>query len=323
MKAAICRRYGPPENVRIEDVPTPQPKAGEVLVRVRAASVSAGDWRVRSLDVPAGFGAISRLALGFRGPRQPVLGGDLAGEVVALGAGVTGYAVGDRVAAFPSFAMGCHAEFRAVATTGRIARLPPSVSFAQGAALAFGGMTALIFLEKAGLRPGMRLRVIGASGSVGSAAVAIGRHLGAEVTAVCGPAHREWIAELGASRVVDYTAEPAWPGDSSADLVLDAVGDRPLAEAWPTLRPGGALLRVVAGFGEMLTGWRRGPQGRRLVVGTGGESVERYRRLVEWAGQGAVLPVIGDTLPFEGIVEAHRRVESRRKKANLILTFDG
>jgi NADPH:quinone reductase-like Zn-dependent oxidoreductase len=143
MKAAVCRRYGPPANVKIETVPLPIPKAGEVLIRVRATTVSSGDWRIRAFAMPRGFGLIARLMFGLTGPRNPILGTELAGEIAALGEGVSRFKIGDEVVAFPGSDLGCHAEYRAMPAEGRIVQKPDILSIEEAAAMCFGGATAL------------------------------------------------------------------------------------------------------------------------------------------------------------------------------------
>src|SRR5688500_9289196 len=164
LKAAVYERYGPPEVVEIRDVPKPVPAPDEVLIRVHATTVSAADWRLRSLQLPRGFGPLARPMFGFRRPRKPVLGTELSGVIEQVGADVTEWRVGDAVIAFPGFGMGAHAEYLTMPADGRIAPKPSSVPFDQAAALCFGGLTALHFLRQTGVRAGERELVNGASG---------------------------------------------------------------------------------------------------------------------------------------------------------------
>lgn len=171
MKACVCDRYGGPERVRVGEVPMPVPGPTEVLVGIVASTVSAADSRVRALRVPRGMAGMARLALGLRGPRRQVLGTELAGVVVAIGARVTRFAVGDRVLGFPGADFGCHAEYRAMAEADELVAMPAGLSFEEAASLPFGAMSALHFLRAAHVRPGERMLVVGASGAVGSALV--------------------------------------------------------------------------------------------------------------------------------------------------------
>src|SRR5262245_31043977 len=195
MKAAIYRRYGPPAVVQIADVPRPDLKTTEVLVKVRATTVTAGDSRLRSGHVPKGFAVLLRLGFGIFGPRKPILGWELAGEVVAVGQSVSRFAPGDNVFAAR---MGCHAEYVA-APADAVAPLPRNLTFEDAAAIPFGGLTSLFYLrDKARIRPGEHVLINGASGAVGSAAVQLAKHFGAVVTAVCSAANAQLVSSVGA-----------------------------------------------------------------------------------------------------------------------------
>jgi NADPH:quinone reductase-like Zn-dependent oxidoreductase len=202
MKAAVCRKYGPPHVVRIENVKKPAPKNNEVLIRILATTVASGDWRARSLAVPKGFGPIARLVFGLFRPRRPILGTELAGEIEAVGKDVRKFRVGDQVCAYPGLGMGCHAQYRTMPEDGRIAPKPANLSFEEAGAISFGGSTALYYLrDVAKIRNGERVLVIGASGAVGSAAVQLAKHL-----------VPRW-ASIGADRVIDYTREDFTQGE--------------------------------------------------------------------------------------------------------------
>lgn len=185
MKAMTYHIYGGPEVVTLSEVPKPEPKSNEVLIRVFATTVSSGDWRARSLSMPPGFAILGRLVFGLSGPRQPILGTELSGVVEQVGAAVSRFKVGDEVMAFLGGKFGCHAEYRAVPEDGLIAPKPANLSFEEAASLSFGSATALPFLrDKARINGGDRVLVVGASGAVGIAAVQIAKHFGGVVTAV-------------------------------------------------------------------------------------------------------------------------------------------
>lgn len=251
MIAAVATAYGSPEVVALQDRPRPVPGKGQVLIRVVTATVTTADWRIRSLSMPPGFGRIARPIFGLRRPRRPVLGPECAGIVTALGPDVTDLAPGDKVIAYPGGSMGCHAEYVAVARS-KVARKPAELDWDRAAALSFGGCTALAFLRAGGLAPGMRVLVIGAPGSVGSAAVQIARALGAEVDATASPGNADLVADLGAARIIDNRATDLSRGGPAWDLVLDAVGAETWARMRPRLKPGGRFLMVTAGLGAML-----------------------------------------------------------------------
>ncbi len=321
MKAAVYERYGAPEVVSIREVPTPAPGAGDVLVRIRATTVSTGDWRARSLAMPPGFGPFGRLVFGVTRPRQRILGTEFSGVVHAVGADVTSFAVGDEVFAFADARMGSHAEFRSIAATGLVARKPPNLSFEQAAALSFGGMTMLGFFRRAALARGERVLVNGASGAVGSAAVQLARYLGAEVTAVCGPANVGLVRSLGATRVIDYRASDFAADGGTYDVIVDTVGNAPYARVRRSLAPRGRLLAVLGGFTDLLRAPLVGLAGEhRVIAGPSVARVADLRHLAAIAAAGAFTPVVDQVFPLERIVEAHRRVESGRKRGSVVVT---
>lgn len=320
MKAAVYERYGPPEVVSIREVPTPTPRPGEVLIRVVASTVSTGDWRARSLEMPPGFGPFGRLAFGISRPRQPILGTELSGIIEKLGDGVTAFNVGDEVFAFGDVGMGCHAEFRCIAATGLVTRKPTNLSFEQAAALSFGGMTMLSFFRRGALSAGERVLVNGASGTVGSAAVQLGRQFGAEVTAVCGSTNVDLVREIGAQHVIDYSKTDFASNQKTYDIIVDTVGNAGYSRVKQSLAPGGRLLVVLGGLGDLVLAPMTGKMRKHSVVaGPALARVEEFHRLAEIAAAGAFTPVIDHIFPFEQIVEAHRRVESGRKRGSVVV----
>ena len=322
MKAAIYERYGLPEVVEIREVPTPTPSAGEVLIRVHASTVSTADWRARSLEMPPGFGPLGRLAFGISRPRQPILGTELAGTIEAIGDNVTTFNVGDEVFAFAEAKMGSHAEFRSTADNGLVARKPKNLSFEQAAALSFGGVTMLKFFRRAMLARGEKVLVNGASGSVGSAAIQLARYFGAEVTGVSSTANVELVRGLGAHHVIDYTTTDFAMSGETYDVIVDAVGNAGYSRVKQSLAQGGRLIAVLSGLTDLLlapiTGRKRG---HRVIAGPSASRVADLRQLADIAAEGAFKPVIDQTYPFERIVEAHRRVETGRKRGSVVVTM--
>jgi NADPH:quinone reductase-like Zn-dependent oxidoreductase len=189
MKAVVYERYGPPEVLQLKDVAKPTPKDNELLIRTRATTVTSGDWRARSLQMPVGFGFMSRLVFGIQRPRQPVLGTELAGDIEAVGKDVSRFKIGDRVFAFSGASMGCYAEYKCMPEDGSVALKPANLSYDEAAAMSFGGTTALHFLRAGKVQSGDKVLINGASGGVGTAAVALAKHFGAEVTGVCSTAN--------------------------------------------------------------------------------------------------------------------------------------
>lgn len=320
MKVYVCERYGAPEVLTLQERAQPVLQDKEVLIKVHATTVNSGDCRVRALNVPLGFRLISRLALGFSKPRQPVLGTELAGEVVAVGQAVQQFAVGDRVFAFTGMAMGCHAEYRCLPEDGKLARIPAGLSDAEAAALCFGGMTALDYLRRGRLQPGERILINGASGTVGGALVQLARHQGAEVTAVCSTANVERMYALGAAQVIDYTREDFTQRGERWDVIADTVGNAPYRRSKSVLNDGGRLLLVLASLPDMLPApWVALTTRHRIIAGPAAERREDLLAVAELAASGVFKPVIDCSYPFEQMVEAHRYVDGGHKRGSVVL----
>jgi NADPH:quinone reductase-like Zn-dependent oxidoreductase len=320
MKAAVCERYGPPEVVQIRDVPTPVPADGEVLVRAVATTVNSGDTRVRALRVPRGLRLAMRLKLGLTKPKQPILGFETAGQVEAVGRAVTRFQPGDRVVASRGFDFGCHAEYVTVGEQGDLATIPERLSHQDAVALCFGGTTALIFFRLGQLTSGESVLINGASGAVGTMAVQLAKHLGAEVTAVCSGGHASLVSGLGADHVVDYQAEDFTHNGQRYDVIMDAHGNAPYARVKGSLQPGGRFLMVVGDLWQMLAASRQ----KATISASRNDSsmtADNYRTLMSLAEQGVLKPVIDSVLPFRQIVEAHRRVDGGHKVGSLVLTL--
>ena len=322
MKAVVYERYGPPEVLELRDLAMPTPADNEIRIRVRATSVTAGDHRVRSLSFPPGFGLIGRLMLGVTGPRQQILGTELAGEVESVGKRVTRFSVGDPVYAYPGAKMGCYAQYTCIPEDGPVAHKPANLSFEQAAVLSFGGATVLDFFRRGALRSGERVLVNGASGGVGTAAVQLAKDLGAEVTGVCSAANVELVKSLGADRVIDYTTDDFTRSGAKYDVIVDTAGTAPPARSKVALADGGRLLLVLAGLSDML----RAPLssrtgGIRIVAGPAAERPEDVRLLGQLASEGRFTPVIDRSYPLEQIVDAHRYVDRGHKRGNVVITL--
>lgn len=322
MKAFIYKRYGPPEVLEMSDVPKPIPGDDELLIRVRAATVSAADWRVRSLKMPPGFGFLGRLVLGIRGPRQPILGTELAGDVEAVGKAVTSFKVGDPVFAFPGGGMGAYVEYKCMPANGAVAIKPSNLSYEQAAALSFGGSTMLDFFRRGALRSGERVLVNGASGAVGTAAVQLAKHFGAHVTGVCSTANLHLVRSIGADQVIDYTEQDFAKSGERYDVIVDTVGTAPFARSGPALSRGGRLLLVLASLPELLRApWHTMTSGKKVVAGPAAERKEYLHQLAELAASGNFLPVIDRGYSFEQMVAAHRYVDQGHKRGNVVITL--
>jgi len=321
MKAAIYTRYGAADVVKIGHVQDPVPRPNQVLIRVYATTVSSGDWRARSLDMPPGFGPIGRLVFGVFGPRKNILGTELAGVVENIGDQVTKFAIGDAVVAYCGAAMGAHAELVCMNEDAAIAHKPANLTFEQAAALAFGGDTALDFLcNKGGLKSGERVLVNGASGATGSAAVQLARHFGAHVTGVTSTANVDLVRRLGAHEVIDYTTTDFARGEKPYDIIVDTVGNAPWKRSKPMLGDTGRLLLIAGSLRDMLSASfvsRKG--GKKLVAGVAMGSAENLHTLVKLARSGAFTPLVERSYPFDQIARAHAHVETGRKKGSVVV----
>lgn len=323
MKAIVYDRYGPPEVLRIGEVPKPVPKDNEVLIKIRATTVTSGDWRLRSLNVPVGFKLISRLIFGIRRPKQPILGTELAGIVEAMGKDVTAFKVGNPVFAFSGAHMGCYAEYKCIREDGPVAIKPTDLTFEEAAALSFGGTTALHFLRKAKLQSGQKVLINGASGGVGTAMVQLAKHFGAEVTGVCSGANVDMVKSLGADRVIDYTREDFTKSGEPYDVIVDTAGTAPYSRSRKSLRAGGRLVLVLSGLPDILRiPWVSLTSNKKVIAGPAAEKPEDVRLLSELAEAGRFTPVIDRRYSFERIVEAHRYVDAGHKKGNVVIMLE-
>lgn len=322
MRAIVYEKYGPPEVLQLKEVEKPAPKENEVLIRTHVATVTSGDRRVRSLDVPVGFGLIMRLVFGISRPRQPILGTELAGVIESVGRDVRKFTPGDRVFAFSDAAMGCYAEYKCMPEDGAVVQIPSNLSFEEAATIPFGGTTALHFLRKAKLRGGDKVLINGASGGVGTAAVQLAKHFGTYVTGVCSSAKVELVRSLGADQIIDYTREDFTQNGETYDVIVDTVGNTPFSRCRASLKEGGRLLLVVAGLPEMLSApWTSMTSSKNIIAGPAAGAADELRFLADLAETGQFRSVIDRRYPFEQIAEAHRYVDTGRKKGNVVVKF--
>ncbi len=307
MKAVVYTRYGPPEVLRLADVPKPTPRDHEVLVKIHATTVTIGDTIMRSLNLPVhGMQKVmGRLILGWNKPRRHILGMELAGEIEAIGRKVTRFQPGDPVFA-STFAVsfGGHAEYKCLPENGVIAIKPANLTYEEAAAVPGAGQTAWRCLQKGHIQPGQKILIYGASGAVGTNAVQLAsRHFGADVTGVCSGANLALVSSLGASQVIDYTRQDFTQSGATYDVVFDAIGKLTPAQGKKALKPGGVYLNVHADS-------------------DGGEKRETLLLLKELIKAGKLKPVIDRVYSLEQIVEAHRYVEQGHKKGNVAITVE-
>ncbi len=311
MRAVVVERYGPPEQARIADLPIPTAGPDEVLVRIEAVAVTAGDARIRAGRFPHGFGIPARLAIGVRGPRRKVLGTSFSGVIEKVGAKVTGFGPGDEVAGMNGARMGAHAQYAAIRPKA-MALKPHEVNHASAAGALFGGTTALHFLRDR-VTSGSRVLVNGASGAVGTSAVQLAALLGAEVTAVTSARNQELVTRLGASQVIDYRTSPVRRLPGTFDVVLDAVGTIDRATGLALAGERGTVILAAANLVETVRA------GGRVLAGSAAErpeDVAHLLHLLEGRRLDPVTEVLGD---LGSIVEAYRRVDSGHKVGNLVV----
>ncbi|MEO8066318.1 MAG: NAD(P)-dependent alcohol dehydrogenase [Flavobacteriales bacterium] len=319
MKAAVYYSYGGPEVVRIADVPKPEPRSGEVLVRIRASAVNAADWRLRRADP-----WMVRLLFGLFKPKKPILGVVFAGEVEAIGKDVTKYAKGDRLFGWTGLKrMAGHAEYICLPQDGPFTLMPTNMDFADAAAIPFGGATALDLLRKAAIKKGQQVLVYGASGAAGTAAVQLARQMGAEVTGVCSTRNVELVRTLGASTVLDYTKDDLTAIRDRYDVVFETVGKLPFATCLGLLKPGGVIVLGSEMPADTLRRPFRSKDGKKpkVVQGLVREREEDMRHLKSLIERNELRAVIDTTYPLERIAEAHALAESGHKRGNLVITM--
>ena len=319
MEAVVHDRYGRPEVLRVEVVERPVPKADEVMVKVRATTVNRTDCHVRAAKpfLWRFFGA------GLLRPKQRRSGSDFAGEVVAVGDAVTTFVTGDHVFGTSGYRFGAHAEFLCVRESGLIAHKPAGMTFEEAAAIADGALAALRTLRRIDLRKGQSIVVYGASGAMGTAAVQLAKHFGANVTGVCSTANLELVRSLGATHVIDYTQEDFTQNGETYDIIVDTVGTAPFSRCKNSFKDGGRLLLVLATLPDMLLiPWASMTSSKKIIAGPAAERAEDLRFLAKLAAAGEFKPVIDRRFPFEQIVAAHHYVDSGRKKGNVVITLE-
>jgi NADPH:quinone reductase-like Zn-dependent oxidoreductase len=317
MRAVVHDRYGTPDVLRVEEIQRPVPKEDEVLIKVRATTVSRTDCHLRRADP-----FVWRLFAGVLRPRIRILGSEFAGEVEAVGDGVIRFKVGDRIFG-TSGRFGTHAEFICVCESARIAHIPSGMSFEDAAAICDGALKALTSLQAVQVQNKQRVVVYGASGAIGTASVQLAQHFGAHVTAVCNTKNVDLVRSLGADEVVDYTREDFTRNGKTYDVIHDAVGKHSFRRCRRSLKPGGVYLATDLGFLWqvpllILATKYIGDKRVRMPLGrTSQADVDFIRDLV---GSGAYCAVVDRCYPLEDVIEATRYVETEQKVGNVVLT---
>lgn len=318
MKAAIYHEYGPPNVLKIEDVEKPVPKDDEVLIRNRATTVTAGDVKLRSFNMPWFYKIPMGLYMGFRHPKIKILGTDIAGEVVKSGKTVKKFKKGDRVFGGSDFKMSAYAEYIALAEKSPITGMP-KMRYEEAAAIPFGASTAVYFLKKAGLKKGDKILIYGASGAVGTAAVQVAKFYGAYVTAVCGSDSMELVKALGADEVIDYKTED-FTNTGPYDIVYETVGKSSYDGCMSVLKPKGIFIMgavfklswYLKSLGSMFSS-------RKVVAGVAVQNQEMIEEVREMVEQKALRPVIDKVYRLDDIAKAHAYVDKGHKKGNVVI----
>lgn len=320
MQAAVYRKFGGPEVVGIEEVPTPEPRAGEVRVRVRATTASMADYRMRSRILPDGLGFLAPLMLGFFSPRHKVLGMDLAGTIDAVGSGVTSWQIGDEVIAMPGANFGGHAQYIVLDADGPIAKKPAAMSFEDAVTLVFGGGTLAAFFSQFPVKRGDRVLVNGGSSSTGTAAIQLAKYYGATVTAITSTRNLELVRSLGADAVVDYTKSDLASLTGPFDKVIDCIGNAHFEDVEHAMAPGAVFMPVAIDLHTMLSAGRKAKRtGRHVAKSDVRPTAADLASVVTAADAGAFRPVIEATFDFAQIVEAHRLLDTGRKRGNIVV----
>lgn len=327
MNAIVWTKYGPPDGLELQEVEKPVPKDDQILVRIHATTVTAGDCEMRRLELPLMLSFPVRLYAGFLRPKRiTILGQELAGEVEAVGKQVSSYKKGDQVFGTTGFGFGAYAEYICLPaepgdTQGALALKPTNTTYEEAAAVPTAGFEALHFLRSANIQPGSKVLVIGAGGSIGTFSIQLARHYGAEVTGVDSTEKLDMLRSIGANHVIDYTKGDYTDRGESYDLIIDVVGGSSVSRRLKLLKPDGYYFLAYAGLSHILLGlWTSLTSKKKLKIESSSQKKEDLLALKDLIEAGAVETIIDRRFPLEGVPEAHRYAETGAKKGHIVIT---
>jgi NADPH:quinone reductase-like Zn-dependent oxidoreductase len=325
MRAIIWTKYGPPDVLQLKEVAKPTPKNKEVLIRIHATTVITADCELRSLKIPIALMLPIRIYLGFTKPRISILGQELAGEIEAVGKDITRFRKGDQVFAWTGFRLGAYAEYTCLPESGYIAIKPTNMTDEEAASLAVGGLEAVHFMRRGDIRPGQKVLINGAGGSIGTYAIQIAKHYGAEVTGVDSIEKLDMMRSIGVDHVVDYTRKDFTRSGETYDVIFDVIGRSSFTRSVRSLKPNGRYLLGNPGLSQQIQArWTSTPGGRKVITWgerSASDFIEDINFLKELIEAGKIKTVIDRRYPLEQIAEAHSYVEQGHKKGNVVITL--
>ncbi|HEY5159413.1 MAG TPA: NAD(P)-dependent alcohol dehydrogenase [Anaerolineales bacterium] len=325
MKAIVWTGYGSPDVLQLMEVEKPIPRNNEILVRIVATTVAAGDCEARSLNMPVLFRLAMRIVVGYRKPKRiTILGQEFAGEIESIGRDVKRFNKGDRVFGATGLGFGAYAEYKCLPEDGVVAIKPVNMTYEEAAAVPTGGLEALHFLRKGNIQSGQKVLIIGAGGSIGTFSVQLARYFGAKVTGVDSPGKLDLVRSIGADHVIDYTREDFTKSGEAYDVIFDVTGKSSFSGCIRSLNQNGRYLLVNAGPSQMVRGqWTSITGNKKVIFGAASQKTEDLIFLKGLIEAGKIKPVIDRHFPLEQIAEAHRYVEQGYKKGNVVITVEG
>ena len=323
MKAVVWTEYGPPDVLELQEVEKPTPKDNEVLIKIHATTVTAGDCEIRGLKFSSALRFIMRLGFGFKKPKKKysILGYELAGKIESIGKNVKLFKIDDQVLASTSSNLGTYAEYRCLPEDGMIVIKPSNMTYEEAAAVPLGGLNALHFLRKGNIQSGQKVLISGASGTIGTFAIQLAKYYGAEVTAVGNPTSLEVMKSLGADKVIDYTQEDFTKNGEIYDVIFDVVGKSSVSDCLNSIKKKGLYILANPKFSLIFRKlWISMTSRKKLITGIAKERIEDLVFLKELIEEGKIKSAIDKTYPLEQIIEAHTYVDMGKKTGNVVIT---